>query len=147
MSLTEQKGVLEFFITIWPDKKTNPFLPTHPIEGSLARLLSERQSKSVFESWKKMDFKELDSIDKKFAILCSTAEKCHMKDDDLREKLNEILAGEDEKSNDVPQNPKNTLALVEFKVLSPIKKAFEVFLASKSLVYRQSLRSNPRFAS
>lgn len=44
MSLTEQKGVLEYFIRTWPEKKTNPFLPTHPIEESLARLLSERQS-------------------------------------------------------------------------------------------------------
>lgn len=52
-------------------------------------------------------------------MLCSTAEKCHMKDDDLREKLNEILAGEEseESTDSRPANPKNTLALVEFKVI------------------------------
>ena len=39
-----------------------------------------------------------------------------MKDDDLREKFNEILSGEDEQNGKQPGNPKYTLALVEFKV-------------------------------
>ena len=115
MSLTEQKGLLEYFLKSWPDKKTNPFLPTHPIEGSLSRLLSERQS-SIKNVSKNYNFSELFIIDRKIAKLCSTAEKCHMKDDDLREKLNEILSGEDEQKGKQPGNPKNTLALVEFKV-------------------------------
>lgn len=53
MSLTEQKGLLEYFLKSWPDKKTNPFLPTHPIEGSLSRLLSERQS-SIIKMFQKI---------------------------------------------------------------------------------------------
>jgi len=115
MSLSEQKGLLEYYLKSWPEKKTNPFLPTHPIEGSLSRLLSERQSR-ILKLSKRNYFSELDFIDRKIGKLCSTAEKCHMKDEDLREKLNQILSGEDEQNEKQPGNPKNTLALVEFKV-------------------------------